>query len=466
MLFNSLEFLLFFPISIFIYFATPFAYRWVWLLFVSYFFYGWWKFEYLGLIVFSTMVDYFAARKISETSSQSIKKLCLGISLTLNLGLLFFYKYFNFFSSNVSSISELMGYKIDSPIFDFLLPVGISFYTFQTLSYTIDVYKGVTKAEKHFGIFSVYVSFWPQLVAGPIERSEHLLPQFKVVHTFDYTRFRNGMIRILWGFFKKLVIADRMSILVNEMYNDMPDAGGGMYILATIFFAFQIYCDFSGYSDIAIGSANIMGYSLMENFKRPYFSQTIQEFWNRWHISLSTWFKDYIYIPLGGNRVVKWRWYYNLLVTFLISGFWHGANWTFVFWGAFHGILLIIPLLFKIKLKGWYTVLPVFLLVCFGWLFFRASSMTNAFEILARIGESPFSFQFDSFDYYYVSNFILGLIFVSLLISLEWRMGDKVVENHVALMKKSSRWSLYIIFTLLILWFGIYNSNQFIYFQF
>ncbi len=416
MLFNSLEFLFFFLISIIAYFLTPFNYRWIWLLLASYFFYGWWKIEYLGLIMLSTIVDYVAAIRISKSTSKRKKKLFLFSSLFLNLGLLFFFKYFNFFSLNLQSFSELLGYKINAPVFDLLLPVGISFYTFQTLSYTIDVYKGVTNAERHFGIFAVYVSFWPQLVAGPIERSQHLLPQFRVKHDFNYDRLRAGLIRILWGFFKKLVIADRMAILVNEIYNDNPDVGGGMYILATFFFAFQIYCDFSGYSDIAIGAARIMGFNLMENFNKPYFARSIQDFWGRWHISLSSWFRDYVYIPLGGNRVMKWRWYYNLFITFLISGFWHGANWTFIIWGAYHGVLLIIPHIFKIKIKGWYTVIPIFLLVCLGWLFFRANNLEHVFVILKHIISSPLTIHWSNFDTFYYAHFIMGICFISILL--------------------------------------------------
>ena len=466
MLFNSFEFLFFFPVSIIAYFLTPFKYRWVWLLFASYFFYGWWKVEYIVLIALSTVIDYFAAIGISQSISKRKKQLFLVCSLFLNLGLLFFFKYFNFFSLNVKSFSELLGYEINAPVFDLLLPVGISFYTFQTISYTIDVYKGVTKAERHLGIFAVYVSFWPQLVAGPIERSNKLLPQFRVKHEFNYDRFRSGMIRIAWGYFKKLVIADRMAILVNEVYTDMPDAGGGMYILATVFFAFQIYCDFSGYSDIAIGSARIMGYELMENFNKPYFATTIQDFWSRWHISLSSWFKDYVYIPLGGNRVVKWRWYYNLFITFLISGFWHGANWTFIIWGAYHGVLLIIPLIFKIKIKGWYTVLPVFLLVCFGWLFFRANNTEHAFTILKHIFSSPLTMNWVSFDALFYAHFLMGICFITMLIFIEYMLGANQVEELVLKQRIISRWTIYIFLTLIILWCGIFSSNTFIYFQF
>ena len=275
------------------------------------------------------------------------KRKWLYLSLLTNLGILFGFKYFNFINDNLQQLFDQINVFYNVPAFDVLLPVGISFYTFQTLSYTIDVYNGKTKAQKHLGVFAVFVSFFPQLVAGPIERSHRLLPQFFIKHEFNYDRVRHGLQQMIWGFFKKVVIADRLAIVVDGVYNNLDDYSGLALIVATIFFTFQIYCDFSGYSDIAIGSARVMGFELMDNFKRPYFSKSISEFWKRWHISLSTWFRDYLYIPLGGNKVVKWRWYYNLFITFLVSGFWHGANWTFIAWGALHGIYLITAIILK-----------------------------------------------------------------------------------------------------------------------
>lgn len=303
-----------------------------------------WKPEFIILIILSTIIDYFAGLKIYGSKSIKIKRLFLCFSIISNLGLLFAFKYFNFFSDSFRALLQQFSIPMDPITLKVILPVGISFYTFQTMSYTIDVYREKIGAQKHLGIFAVYVSFFPQLVAGPIERATNLLPQFFEKHNFEYKRAADGLKLMLWGFFKKVVVADRLSSIVNIVYNDPTSFTGTPLILATIFFAFQIYCDFSGYSDIAIGAAQIMGFRLMDNFKRPYFSRSISEFWKRWHISLSTWFKDYLYIPLGGNRVAIPRWYANLFIVFLVSGLWHGANWTFVIWGALHGIYLILEM--------------------------------------------------------------------------------------------------------------------------
>jgi alginate O-acetyltransferase complex protein AlgI len=343
-LFNSIEFLLFFPVVVAIYFATPQRYRWALLLAASYYFYASWKPEYLLLIIASTLVDYGCGLRMGSIAGKARRKKWLLVSLTSNLGLLFAFKYFNFFNESARAVFDRFNIFYDVPAFDLLLPVGISFYTFQTLSYSIDVYRGRQRPERHLGIFALYVSFFPQLVAGPIERSTHLLPQFFQPHRFEYDRVTSGLRLVLWGFFKKVVVADRLALYVNAVYNDPSAHTGPTILLATYFFAFQIYCDFSGYSDIAIGTARVMGYDLMQNFRRPYFARSISEFWSRWHISLSTWFRDYLYIPLGGNRVPRWRWYVNLFAVFLISGLWHGANWTFVVWGALHGTYLIVGL--------------------------------------------------------------------------------------------------------------------------
>ena len=321
MLFNSLHFLIFFPIVIVIYFCIPHKYRWILLLFASYYFYMSWKAEYVILILISTIIDYFVAIKISREDNEKMRKIYLLLSIITNIGLLISFKYLNFISSSVSEFLQLFSIQFSPIILDVLLPVGISFYTFQTLSYTIDVYRRRIKPERHFGIFAVYVSFFPQLVAGPIERGKNLLPQFLEKHYFDYIRVTNGLKLMLWGFFKKIVIADRLAVVVNAVYNNPTEFTGAPLILATVFFAFQIYCDFSGYSDIAIGTAQVMGYNLMDNFKRPYFAGSISEFWQRWHISLSTWFRDYLYIPLGGSRVSIPRWYFNLIIIFIVSGF-------------------------------------------------------------------------------------------------------------------------------------------------
>lgn len=344
MLFNSLEFLLFFPVVVALYFATPARYRWILLLAASYYFYAAWKAEYLVLIIGSTVVDYWAGLRMGRHETRTGRRPFLIASVVTNLGVLFTFKYFNFFNDSVRAVLDRANIFYDVPAFELLLPVGISFYTFQSLSYSIDVYRGQKTPERHLGIFALYVAFFPQLVAGPIERSTHLLPQFFEQHRFEYDRAVDGLRLILWGFFKKLVIADRLAIYVNEVYGNPGAHSGGAIALATYFFAFQIYCDFSGYSDIAIGSARVMGYDLMDNFRRPYFAKSIREFWSRWHISLSTWFRDYVYVPLGGSRVATWVWYSNLMIVFLVSGLWHGANWTFVVWGGLHGTYMVVGL--------------------------------------------------------------------------------------------------------------------------
>ncbi|MGE0267487.1 MAG: MBOAT family protein [Candidatus Omnitrophota bacterium] len=329
MLFNSFEFLLFFPVVAFVYFVLPFRFRWPWLLLSSYYFYMCWKPEYVVLIILSTLIDYYIGLSMAEAKNRTHAKHLLTLSIICNLGVLFAFKYYNFFNASFRELFSHFNIFYNVPSFKVLLPVGISFYTFQSLSYTIDVYSGKRPAEKHLGLFALYIAFFPQLVAGPIERSTHLLPQLYKKNHVDYQRVTDGLKLILWGLFKKIVIADRLAYFVNYVYNN-PAGGHGYYILiATYFFAFQIYCDFSGYSDIAIGSAQVMGYELMENFKRPYLAQSIPEFWKRWHISLSTWFKEYLYFPLGGNRVPVLLWARNILVVFLLSGIWHGANWTF-----------------------------------------------------------------------------------------------------------------------------------------
>ncbi|MCB0064655.1 MAG: MBOAT family protein, partial [Caldilineaceae bacterium] len=340
MLFNSLQFIIFFPAVVTIYFLLPHRYRWLLLLAASYYFYAAWQIEYTLLIFISTAVDYAMAHLMAQSEKLWHRRAYLGVSLLVNLGLLFGFKYFNFFNESVRATLNLFNIFYNVPAFQVLLPVGISFYTFQTLSYTIDVYRGKLAPERHFGRFALYVAFFPQLVAGPIERATHLLPQFHQPMTFNQTRIASGLRLLLWGMFKKVVIADRLALYVNQVYDHPGDHGALTLLIASYFFAFQIYCDFSGYSDIAIGAARVMGFDLMENFRQPYMARSIAGFWRRWHISLSTWFRDYLYIPLGGNRVARWRWYSNLFLVFLVSGLWHGAAWHFVIWGALHGLLV------------------------------------------------------------------------------------------------------------------------------
>ena len=481
MLFNSLEYLLFLPIVLILFFLTTHRYRWVILLISSYYFYMSWNPTYLGLIVFSTLIDFLAGRKIASTNILFIKKLFLTISITVNLGLLFFYKYFNFVAGEVNHLSTWFGSEGSPLIHNYILPVGISFYTFQTMSYTIDIYNGKTKPEKHLGVFAVFVSFFPQLVAGPIERAGHLIHQIREKKRIYFRNFQFGLIRILWGLFKKVVIADRLAGMVNTVYNSPQEYSGWQLIVATFFFAFQIYCDFSGYSDIAIGSARLFGVRLMENFRTPYFATSIGEFWHRWHISLSTWFRDYVYIPLGGNRAVKWRWYYNLFITFVISGFWHGANWTFLIWGAIHGSILVAESMIKqSKLKQ--PIKPsfikpiqiawIFVLTSFAWIFFRANSFSDAGLILNSITDfsSPLATSIRGQVLYLgepLWRFAGTFILIFSLVALEHLINTKKIsEIHLIRQTPIVRWSVYTFFITIILVLGVFELDEFIYFQF
>jgi len=482
MLFNSLHFLIFFPIVVGLYFSIAHKYRWILLLISSYYFYMSWKPEYIILIMISTIIDYIAGIQIHKSITKNRKKLFLSLSLLSNLGLLFAFKYFNFFSDSVRSILKQLSIPFDPITLKILLPVGISFYTFQTLSYTIDIYRGKIKPQKHLGIFAVYVSFFPQLIAGPIERAKNLLPQFFEKHYFDYKQVTDGLKLMLWGFFKKVVIADRLSIVVNTVYNNPTDYTGIPLILATIFFAFQIYCDFSGYSDIAIGASQIMGFRLMDNFKRPYFSRSISEFWKRWHISLSSWFKDYVYLPLGGNRVSIPRWYINLFIVFVVSGLWHGANWTFVVWGALHGFYLIFEIISKplknkilkitnlVKFPKIIKLLETgftFVLVNIGWIFFRANNVQEAFYILTHLF-SNISFQSPKAGLGGIgwSGLIIAfssIIFMEFIhLIQEHRSIRQFLDNKHLLL----RWCIYLIIIFSILLFGVFENVEFIYFQF
>ena len=488
MLFNSLQFVVFFPIVIILYFIIPHNKRWILLLIASYYFYMCWKVDYIILIMISTLIDYVCSNKMSKINEKPKRKKWLLISIFSNLGILFGFKYFNFFSQNIQTLFDNYNIFFEMPFFNVLLPVGISFYTFQTLSYTIDVYNNKTTAQKHLGVFAVYVSFFPQLVAGPIERSNHLLPQFFKKHDFNYLRVKAGFQKILWGFFKKIVIADNLAILVDGVYNNVDNYSGLTLIVATIFFTFQIYCDFSGYSDIAIGTAKVMGFELRENFKRPYFSKSIREFWQRWHITLSTWFRDYVYIPLGGNRTVKWKWYYNLIFTFLVSGLWHGANWTFVIWGALHGSFLIFAIIFaqpkekinqfiknrNIFLNKIFDVSITFILVAFAWIFFRSNNINDAIYVISNLNFNvtellnldELSMQFRGLGLF--KEDIIKCMFLILMLCL-YSTYERSEDVWKKLQKKPRwiRWSIYYILVYGILFVAPHsNVNNFIYFQF
>ena len=506
MLFNSIEFILFLPIVSIIFFILPHKFRWAWLLLASCYFYISFTPYYILLLLSVVIVDYFMGIFIENSRKKGNigPKIFLAIGIIFPLIILFIFKYFNFFNDAVKELSHLLHLNYSPKILNLILPIGISFYTFQSISYVIDVYRGTQKAEKHFGIFALFVAFFPQLVAGPIERPENMLHQFYEKQSYDYKRVTDGLKLMAWGFFKKLVIADRVAFVVNEVYNHPHDYWGIYFILATFFFAVQIYCDFSGYSDIAIGSAKVMGFKLMDNFKRPYFSQTMSEFWKRWHISLSTWFRDYLYIPLGGSRTAKWRWQYNLVITFLISGVWHGANWTFIFWGALHVLFILIGIWTgnirkKIiqtirlnKLPRTYTVIRIsviFLMVCFAWIFFRANSLTDAFYITQHLftGVGDLLSAIITLDNERIKtltdiargNTILGFsretyraemtiaLFSILLMGIFHFLQERgSIKEMLSKKPVLVRWSIYCILILSILFFGVFSSEQFIYFQF
>lgn len=490
-LFNSWQFFLFLLIVALLYFIFPYRHRWIVLLLASYYFYICWKPEYGILLIISTCIDYFSGIMMGREELKEKRKKYLIISIISNLGLLFTFKYYNFFNLSITSFLTNFNIFYNLPYSQLLLPVGISFYTFQTLSYSIDVYHGKINPEKRFGIFALYVVFFPQLVAGPIERASRLLPQFYNKYDFDYKRVTDGLKLIVWGLFKKVVIADRLSVFVEQVYGTPYEYQGISLIIATVFFAFQIYCDFSGYSDIAIGSAQILGFKLMDNFRRPYFSKSIPEFWQRWHISLSTWFRDYLYIPLGGNRVGKWRWYFNLFITFLISGLWHGANWTFVIWGALNGTYILLTIwsqdirniyVNKLKLNRFpylYKILQVattFSLTCFAWVFFRAKNLSEALYISKNLfaGIKDIDIILTSKELI-KSNILLGQPkeeFIIAILAICFMETVHMIQRHESIRHMLSekpvyvRWAIYYILIFSILFFGVFNSTQFIYFQF
>ncbi|WP_114782701.1 MBOAT family O-acyltransferase [Botryobacter ruber] len=493
MLFNSFEFLVFFPTVVFLYFLLPHRFRWLLLLVASYVFYMFWRAEYILLLIISTLVDYGCSRMMGRYSNndQHKRKPWLWLSLVSNLGILFSFKYFGFFGMAANDLAVLFGIDYAVPALELLLPMGISFYTFQTMSYSIDVYYGRIQPEKHLGRFALFVTFFPQLVAGPIERAGNLLSQLRERHEFNYQQLSDGLKLMAWGFFKKLVIADRLAVVVNQAYNEPAEYSGLGLAVATIFFSFQIYCDFSGYSDIAIGAAQVMGINLMQNFRRPFFARSVREFWSRWHISLSTWFRDYVYIPLGGNRVVKWRWYYNLFLTFVISGLWHGANWTFLIWGALHGFYLLFAIqtepqrnklvyLLKVdKQPKLYTILQIgttFALVSLAFLFFRANTVTDAWYILnkmvvnapqelAGLMRQSIAIQkvilFDSY-----LKFFYMLLMIGLLLTVEKIQSVISIRAYLREKPLVVRWSLSYLLILVILFLGAFETNEFIYFQF
>lgn len=495
MLFNSVAFLIFFPLVTLLYYLIPHRFRWILLLIASYYFYMSWDASLVVLILGTTAISYMAGLVIDTTSSKAVKKAAATIAVLGCLSVLFFFKYFNFLSSSVTNLLGAFGLNSDGIIIEILLPVGISFYTFQTLSYVIDIYRGRIRAERHFGYYALFVSFFPQLVAGPIERPEALMPQFKQNVTLRSENITIGLKYMVIGFFKKVVIADTVGIAVNAIYNNPSSASGLGVLIATVLFAIQILCDFDGYTNIAIGAAKLLGIDLMKNFDDPYSARSIKEFWSRWHISLSSWFKDYVYIPLGGNRCKKPRVLFNLFIVFLLSGLWHGANWTFVIWGAIHGVYRIVGVLtdklrkkirVKIKLED-SAILPLlqkiitFVLVCFAWLFFRANSISDCGILLnALFTDWSFSFSYidGTLESMGLNGIMLAFIFVGvvLLFILSKRVRSleaiRRLPDSVNVACSDTDLLIYVVLTVMVAVVWVYlssltgYSNSFIYFQF
>lgn len=475
--FNSIAFVIFLLIVFLLYWSIPHKYRWGLLLIVSYYFYMSWNAKYGVLILFTTAVTYITALLLERTSGMQ-REIILWIGVLTCLIVLFFYKYFNFFSEALADILKVFAIPLHPVTLNLLLPVGISFYTFQTLSYVIGVYQGKVKAEHHFGIYATFISFFPQLVAGPIGRAESLLPQMKTEKKFDYDNAVYGLRLMVWGFFKKVVVADVIAVYVDTVYGALRNHGGFELAVAVFFYTIQIYCDFSGYSDIAIGTAKLMGIELMTNFKSPYFSDSIKEYWSRWHISLSTWFRDYIYIPLGGNRCSKLRHYFNLLITFLVSGLWHGANWTFVIWGGLHGFAQILENIFmkpikKLKSRKFgriVTGLTVFIFCNLAWVFFRADSISDAIYVITHMLDgitSPTTYLYNSIglNRFEILKIALVIAVVTIYDYISLKHDVIILINKLP---KGIRWTLGYVLVLAILYCSISNlgENQFVYFQF
>lgn len=495
MLFNSYGFLFFFPIVVVIYFLLPKRISYLWLLAASYYFYMGWNAKYALLLLVSTTITYVSGILIQWLNDRHpdkirAKKWGVAGSFISNLAILFFFKYFNFTIESMNTVLRYIDLPTINTSLDVLLPVGISFYTFQALGYTVDVYRGEIRAERNFFRYALFVSFFPQLVAGPIERSKNLLNQLRNPKSFSYERMCNGLMMMIWGYFLKLVIADRIAIFVDNMYGNVGVYDGRYLLLASVLFAVQIYCDFAGYSTIAIGAAEVMGFQLMDNFNSPYLSQSVAEFWRRWHISLSSWFKDYLYIPLGGNRKGKVRKYINIMIVFLVSGLWHGANWSYVVWGGLNGIYQVVGAIFtplrnriKEKLHLKKRPLPLmiiymivtYILVDFTWIFFRADNVQHAFAVIDSIFNMNNQALLENGTLYDLGlsrpNFIvLGVSLVILLAADICKYRGIKVRSVILNLNIVIRWAVIIAGILGILVFGIwgsgYSATNFIYFQF
>ncbi len=481
MLFNSIDFAIFLPIVFLLYWFVVhknLKLQNFLIVLSSYVFYGWWDWRFLSLILFSTIVDYSVGLGLEKQENPTKRKLLLLTSILVNLGFLGFFKYYNFFLENLVESFSFLGHPINPQGLNIILPVGISFYTFQTLSYSIDVYKKKLEPTKNFMAFMAFVSFFPQLVAGPIERATHLLPQFYKKRTFEYDKAVDGLRQILWGLFKKIVIADNSAQIANEIFNNSADYSGSTLVLGALFFTFQIYGDFSGYSDIAIGTSRLFGFDLMQNFNFPYFSRDIAEFWRRWHISLSTWFRDYLYIPLGGSRGRTWMKVRNIFIIFIVSGFWHGANWTFIIWGALNAIYFL-PLLLLNKnrvntntvaegkylpsVKEFFQMGVTFSLTVFAWIFFRAENIGHAFSYISGIFSSSLFSIPQSTEMGVKRMIIITIIFIV----IEWlgRNEQFAIAKLGFKWERPYRYAFYYVIVLSIFLFAG-QQQQFIYFQF
>lgn len=488
MYFNSIDFAIFLPIVFLLYWFVlnrNIKIQNLLLLAASYFFYGWWDWRFLSLILFSSTLDYFIGLHIHMQNKQIVRKVLLVSSITVNIGFLCFFKYYNFFLDSFISAFSFVGVILNPRSLNIILPVGISFYTFQTLSYSIDVYKRKLEPSRDFIAFAAFVSFFPQLVAGPIERATNLLPQFGKKRQFRYLEAVDGLRQILWGLFKKIVIADNCAEIANEVFNNTGNYSGIIMLVGAVAFTFQIYGDFSGYSDIAIGTAKLFGFNLMKNFAFPYFSRDIAEFWRRWHISLSTWFRDYLYIPLGGSRGSKYKVIRNTFIIFVVSGFWHGANWTFVVWGGLNALYFLPLLLMKknrtnieIVAKGKLlpnpkeisSIVVTFSLTVFAWIFFRAENISHAMEYIKRIFRTPLGLKatiIEAYNFLYWKIGFVSLLYALIFIIMEWYSRENIhtLEKFGLKWKRSYRLLLYFSITIVIFWYSG-KQQEFIYFQF
>jgi D-alanyl-lipoteichoic acid acyltransferase DltB (MBOAT superfamily) len=495
MLFNSFPFIVFFPVVLTAYYVIPRRFRWIWLLASSFFFYMSWRTEFALLLAAAIVFSFFPAQLIKRSSRSSrsgrsaLPKLWLVVGISINLLMLFIFKYYSFFIESINVVLTGTGIRVISEGPSIMLPLGISFYTFRVLSYMIDVYRGKIKPERNLAKYALYVAFFPQIVSGPIERADSMMRVINDPPDFSFERMRSGFLLMLWGYFQKMVIADRVAVLVNNVFNNYMEFAGFQIAIAVMLYAVQIYCDFAGYSDIAIGAAEALGFPIVQNFRQPYLAQSIQEFWRRWHISLSTWFRDYLYFPLGGSRVSKWRKHLNVMIVFLASGLWHGANWNFVIWGALHGMYQVIAELVK-PIKRYYKadtndkperfssrltkMISTFLLVDFAWIFFRATDMGQAIGIIRQMFAlfNPWVF-FDGslysmgLDY---KDLQLALVCIAVLTFVNWvqnKYPNTTIRERIIGQNIVFRWIFYYAFIFIILTFGMYgpgyDAAQFVY---